>query len=95
MRAIAFVAALAALAPLAAAHHAHSPCGSSQTLFEGLHLDAWGGSCVGAAVSFPEDLVVCDGFDAHLLNVHILVLYSDGCQTGVVAQRIEPVPLLP
>ena len=93
---------LSAILPaLAAAHFPHGFC-SSTTLRPGsavVHVDSFTGACRGVVVSSP--LVVCDGgVDLHAVRgVHVLILYGDGCQTGVVVELLRtdgaPAPLLP
>lgn len=104
MRATLFVLATLLLATtlpaLAAAHLTHGTCSSTTVQPQSVlvHVDSFAGRCRGVVVSSP--LVACDGgLDLHpARGVHVLVLYQDGCQTGVVVEIVRgdaPVALLP
>lgn len=82
----------------ALAHLTHPPCYYSDTVVIGVvHVDVYRRPCAGVTVSIPE--LACRGLDLHpVRGVHVLVLYSTDCQTGVVVETLrddETRPLLP
>lgn len=100
MRTLTLLATLLALStlPPALAHLTHATCSSTSAPVRQVHVDSFGGSCRGVVVSWPY--LACDGgLDVHAARgVHVLVLYENGCQTGVVVQPVRvdaPAPLLP
>lgn len=78
---------LTTLPAFASAHADHPPsCGTSRSVVNGaVHVDVWGGACVGATVWTPH--AVCVFGESHVLNLHVMVLYGGGCQTGVLVER--------